>query len=228
MTALRRRRLEDRQRRGLAPRTPQCYGDAVKQLTQHYRRAPDQMREDERRQYCLFLINDQQVAERTCRLHLEGSRFFSEPTLKRPWPVFDRVRPRNIHQRPGVLSLREVRSLRALVEPPKARRCLPMRYACGRRRREGPPLRVSDLAAPRRLVRVRQGHGGQARLVPRAPRGLELWREDWPRQRPRPWVFPARDGSAPLSPTSLQPTCNAVGRQRGSPTEASSHTLRHA
>jgi integrase/recombinase XerD len=57
MTALRRRMVEDLQLRDLAPKTQQCYVDAVKQLAQHYRRSPDQLSEEEIRQYFLFLIN---------------------------------------------------------------------------------------------------------------------------------------------------------------------------
>jgi hypothetical protein len=59
-------------------------------------------------------------------MHLEGSRFFDERPLQRPWPVFDLVRPRPRPQLPVVLSLREVRSLLALVEPPQARMGLPL------------------------------------------------------------------------------------------------------
>ena len=43
MTSLRHRMLEDLQLRGLAPRTQQCYIEAVKHLLQHYRRPPDQI-----------------------------------------------------------------------------------------------------------------------------------------------------------------------------------------
>jgi hypothetical protein len=39
MTALRRRMREDLQLRGLAPKTPQCYLEAVKHLAQYDRRA---------------------------------------------------------------------------------------------------------------------------------------------------------------------------------------------
>jgi len=49
MSALRRRRLEDRQLRGLAPRTQPCDLEAVKPLTPHDRRAPEQMSEEELR-----------------------------------------------------------------------------------------------------------------------------------------------------------------------------------
>jgi integrase/recombinase XerD len=172
MTALRRRLREDRQLRGLAPRTQPCDVDAVKPLTPHDRRAPDQISEDERRQSFLFRINDQQVAERPCRIHLEGIRCVYERTRKRPWPVFDLVRPRTIQTLPVVWSLREVRSLLAVVEHPQARRGLPRIDACGRRLTAGTPRQVSDLEAPRRLVRVPQGQGGNDRLVPLAPRVL--------------------------------------------------------
>jgi integrase/recombinase XerD len=228
MTTLRRRMLEDLQLRGLAPRTQQCYVEAVKHLTQYYRRAPDQISEDELRQYFLFLINDKKVAESTFRIHLYGIRFFYERTLQRPWPVFDLVRPRHPQKLPVVLSLQEVRSLLALVEHPKAQMCLQMIYACGLRLTEGTHLQVSDIDAQRMLVRVHQGKGGKDRLVPLAPRVLELLRAYWQRQRPRPWLFPARDGSAPLSATSLQKTFKAVVRQSMLSKDASSHTLRHS
>src|SRR5262245_6948136 len=228
MTTLRRRMLEDLQLRGLAPKTQQCYLAAVHQLAQHYRRPPEQLRDEELRQYCLFLLNEKKVAESTFRIHLYGIRCFYERTLKRPWPVFDLVRPRTLQKLPVVLSRREVRSLLALVEHPKARMGLQLIYACGLRLTEGTQLQVSDIDAQRMLVRVRQGKGGKDRLVPLAPRVLELLRAYWQRQRPRPWVFPARDGSAPLPATSLQKTFKAVVRQSGLSKDASIHTLRHS
>jgi len=65
MTALRRRLAEDLQLRGLVPRTQQCSLDAVKHLAPHDRRAPDHMSEEELRQYFLYVLNEQQVAEST-------------------------------------------------------------------------------------------------------------------------------------------------------------------
>ena len=170
MTALRRRLLEDLQLRGLAPRTQPCDLEAVKHLTQHYRRAPDQISEEELRQSFLCLSNGKTVAERTLRIHLSGIRFFSERTLQRPWPVFDRVRPRNTQQLPVVLSRREVRSLLAVVKHPTARMCRQLIDACGLRLTEGTTLQVSDIAAPRMLVRGHQGQGGNNRFGPLAPR----------------------------------------------------------
>jgi integrase/recombinase XerD len=228
MTTLRRRMLEDLQLRGLAPKTQQCYVGAVQQLAQHYRRAPDQISEEELRQYFLFLLHEKKVAESTFRIHLYGIKFFYEMTLQRPWPVLTLVRPRKSQKLPAVLSPQEVRHLLAMVERPKARMCLQLIYACGLRLREGTHLQVSDIDPHRMLVCVRQGKGRKDRFVPLAPRVLALLREYWKRQRPRPWVFPARDGSAPLPPTSLQKTFKAVVRQSGIAKAASIHTLRHS
>jgi integrase/recombinase XerD len=228
MTSLRHRMLEDLQLRGLAPTTQQCYLDAVRQLAHHYRRPPDQLSDEELRQYFLFLLNEKKVAESTFRIHLYGIRFLYERTLQRPWPVFDLVRPRTLQKLPVVLSRREVRSLLALVVNPTARMCLQLIYACGLRLREGTQLQVSDIDAQRMLVHVRQGKGGKDRFVPLAPRVLEWLRAYWQHKRPRPWLFPARHPSTPLSPTSLQKTFKAVVRRSGLAKEASLHTLRHS
>jgi site-specific recombinase XerD len=220
--------LEDLQLRGLAPKTQQCYVAAVHQLAHHYQRPPDQLSEEELRQYFLFLLNEKKVAESTFRIHLYGIKFLYEMTLQRPWPVFDLVRPRKSQKLPIVLSVQEVRQLLSLVENSKARMCLQLIYACGLRLTEGTQLQVADIDPQRMLVRVRQGKGGKDRLVPLAPRVLALLREYWQRQRPRPWVFPARHRAGPLSPTSPQKTFKAVVRQSGIPKDASVHTLRHS
>jgi integrase/recombinase XerD len=228
MTALRRRMLEDLQLRGLAPRTQQCYLEAVEHLAQHYRRAPDRISEEELRQYFLFRLREKKVAESTFRIHLYGIRFFYECTLQRPWPVFDLVRPQKSQKLPVVLSLQEVRHLLALVDNPTAQMCLRMIYACGLRLTEGTQRQVADIDVQRMLVWVRQAKGRKDRCVPLAPRALELLRADWQRARPRPWLFPARQQPAPLPPTSLQKTFKAVVRQSGIPQDASIHTLRHS
>jgi integrase/recombinase XerD len=78
------------------------------------------------------------------------------------------------------------------------------------------------------LVQVRCGKGGKDRYVPLAPRVLTLLREYWQRQRPRPWLFPARDQRTPFPATTLQKTFKRVVRQSGIPKDASIHTLRHS
>lgn len=67
MTALRQRMIEDMQLHGLAPRTQTSYMQAVRQLAEHYHKSPDQINQEELRQYFLYLKNDKKVARSTCR-----------------------------------------------------------------------------------------------------------------------------------------------------------------
>jgi integrase/recombinase XerD len=174
MTPLRRRRLADLPLRGLALTTPQGSLDAVRPLSRYYHCPPEQLSDEELRQAFLYLRQEKEVAERTLRIHLDGSRFCSERPLTRPGPVVDLVRPRHPQNLPVVWRPQAVRSLLALVERPTAQRCLRLIDACGRRLTEGTPRQVADLDAPRRLVHVRGGKGGNDRCVPRAPRVLTL------------------------------------------------------
>ena len=53
MSPLRARMIEDMSLAGLAGGTQKIYAQAVHRLTAHYRRAPDQLSEDEVRRYLL-------------------------------------------------------------------------------------------------------------------------------------------------------------------------------
>ncbi len=207
LTTLRRRMREDLQRRGLAPNTPPCSVAAVHHLAPYYRRPPDQLSEAALRQSFLSWLNAQTVAERSCRIHLYGIRFFAELTRKRPWPVFDRVRPRHLQKLPVVFSLREGRDLLAVVKHPTARMCLRLISAGGLRLREGTQRQISDIDAQRMLVRLR---------------------EYWQRGRSHSWWFPARPRPTSLSPTALHQTFTAVVRQSSLAQDASIPTLRHS
>jgi hypothetical protein len=110
MTASRRRLLEDRPRRGLAPKTQLCEVAAVPPLARPDGRPPDPLGDAARRQSVLGWLHETNVAASTLRLHREGSRCFDERTLQRPWPVVDLGRPRRLpaqwpSQRLGVVLL---------------------------------------------------------------------------------------------------------------------------
>jgi hypothetical protein len=54
--------IEDMQLRGFAARTQEAYLLAVRQLAKYYRKSPDQVDEEELRQYFLFLKNEKHAA----------------------------------------------------------------------------------------------------------------------------------------------------------------------
>ncbi len=58
MTPLRQRMIEDMQLRGLSGRTQEAFVAAVRQLAEHYGKSPDQIGDEEPRQYFLYITND--------------------------------------------------------------------------------------------------------------------------------------------------------------------------
>lgn len=226
------RMQEDMQLRGFAPRTQESYRRAVSGLASFCGRPHDALEaltEDDVRRFFLHLVTERHSSRSTLIIYRAGIRFFVEVTLARTWPVLDRIQPMRRHTLPVVLSLTEVHQLLLAVRDPRSRMCLTTIYSCGLRLSEGLALTVADIDSQRMLVRVRQGKGGRDRYVPLADRTLALLREYWRSHRPaKPWLFPNRDGTEPLCPSSVQRTFTAVVRASGLEKHASVHTLRHS
>src|SRR3990172_5533987 len=115
-TPLRQKMIEDMQLRGFAVRTQEAYLSAVRQLARHYRKSPDQINEEELRQYFLFLKNEKHAARATCTIALCGIKFFFERTLGREWKTFEFLRPLKQKKLPVVLSVAEVGRVLACVQ----------------------------------------------------------------------------------------------------------------
>jgi integrase/recombinase XerD len=133
MSALRQKMIEDMQLHGFAERTQEAYLLAVRQLAKHYRKSPDQIEEDELRQYFLFLKNEKHAARASCTIALCGIKFFFQQTLGRNWKTFEFLRPPKEKKLPVVLSVAEVGRVLGCVHRSRYRVCLTTIYACGRR-----------------------------------------------------------------------------------------------
>ncbi len=95
-TELRRRMIADMQRCGMSERRQRLYVNAVRQLAEHYHKPPDQITDDELRQYCLNLTTDKKSAR---NMTIYGIKFFYEKTLQRQWPRHGGVWPPSALQR---------------------------------------------------------------------------------------------------------------------------------
>jgi hypothetical protein len=72
---------------GLAKGTQEAYVRAVRQLAAYYRRAPDQLGEEEVRRY-LLALRQRGVARGTFQIARYGLQFFFCRTLGRVWALF--------------------------------------------------------------------------------------------------------------------------------------------
>ena len=229
MTALRQKMIEDMQLRGFAERTQEAYLSAVRQLAKHYRKPPDQIDEEELRQYFLFLKNEKHAARNTCTIALCGIKFFFERTLGREWKTFDFLRPQKEKKLPVVLSVEEVSRILKCVRLYHYRVCLTTIYACGLRLLEGTRLQVSDIDGQRKMLHIRQAKGNKDRYVPLPQACLNMLRHYWRFHRNPLWLFPSpHDHMKPIQESSLQKAFRAAVRESGVHKKATIHTLRHS
>lgn len=230
MTVLRQKMLDDMQLRGFAVRTQEAYLSAVSQLAKHYHKPPDQINEEELRQYFLFLKNEKHAARNTCTLALCGIKFFFERTLGREWKTFEFLRPLKEEKLPVVLSLAEVRAILARVHRQRYRVCLTTIYACGLRLLEGVRLQVKDIDGGRQLLHIKQGKGGKDRYVPLPSACLKMLRQHWLTHRNPLWVFPSpfEEANQPMNESGVQRAFSAAVKESGIHKKATVHTLRHS
>ena len=77
MTHLRQRMIEDLQLRGLSEKTQKAYVRAVRQLAEHSAKSPDQITEEELRQYFLYFKNVNRLLAVPVRLLCTASSSYS-------------------------------------------------------------------------------------------------------------------------------------------------------
>ncbi len=236
MTELRKRMIECLQLRGLSERTQESYVRAVRQLSEHYHKSPDQITEEELRQYFLFIKNVKHYSRNTMTIAICGIRFCYEQTLNRNWAIFGIVRPAPEKKLPVILSLAEVRQILGRVRLPRYQVCLTTIYSCGLRLQEGTYLQVANIDSARMMIHVRHGKGAKDRYVPLPQRTLQLLRQYWVTHRNPLLLFPAegRDhvdlaqATEPMSKSSVQDAFHAALQASGNHKRASVHTLRHS
>jgi site-specific recombinase XerD len=225
--------IQELQLRGYSERTVQAYLHPVAQLARHYHTAPDQLTQEQVRDYLIHLSTVQKVSRSTHTIALCGIKFFYRHTLGREWQVFEIARPRAEKKLPAVLSRDEVARILAAVRIPVYRVCLSTIYTCGLRLLEGAQLQVPDIDGDRKLVHVHHGKGAADRYVPLPDATLTLLRAFWRTHCNPLWLFPATPKSrsktpGPISRSSLQSAFVRAVRQCGIRKQAHVHTLRHS
>ena len=83
MTNLRKRMLEELQRRNYSPSTIRGYLHAVEQFAKHFGKSPDKLGPDEFRSYQAYLLAERKLAVGSVVARVAALRFFFVRTLKR-------------------------------------------------------------------------------------------------------------------------------------------------
>jgi len=228
MGVLRERMRREMVVRKLSIRTQESYIAAVVGLTRHYRRSPDRIRDDEVRDYIVYLLEKRKLAWSSVNVALAGIRFLLIHTLHRDVEKFHIPTPKRNGRLPEILSREEVGRILAALENVKHRTLLMTTYAAGLRVRELTHLRVRDIDSDRMTLRIVQGKGAKDRYVGLSPRLLDQLRLYWQAERPQSWLFPSSRREGPLDPTTPQRVYHKARDRAGVQKDGSIHGLRHA
>jgi len=228
VTPLRKRMLEDLQIRQYSPTTIRLYLSSVAEFAKHFHKSPDQLGPEHIRQYQLFLIKEKQACQSTCVQLVCALRFFYTHTLNRKIEIQRIPFPRRQRKLPLILSREEVKALLEAPAKLRDRAVLAVLYGSGLRVAEVGQLKTRDIDARRNVLWVRQGKGRKDRQTLLPARLLELLRLYWRAERPREWLFPAKDPTRPIAPKTIYLACRHATKAARIHKPVHPHSLRHA
>jgi site-specific recombinase XerD len=228
MGALRERMVREMQLREFSASTQTLYLTTLTDLARYHHRAPDTLDGTQVQDYLLYLTRERHLASSSVSVAASAIRFFYTQTVKRPeiaMAIPPRRKPRRL---PHILSGEEVGRLLSGLHHPTHRAVLMTTYAAGLRVSEVVRLQLTDLDRERLMIRVDQGKRRTDRYTILSPRLLtELDRYAAGRCLTR-WLFPARVGEHPMSPSTAQHIFVAAKARAGIQKPGSLHLLRHA
>ncbi len=229
MTPLRQQMIDAMAVRGFSPRTHRSYLFSVTDLASYYRRSPDRITIEELRAWFLYLVKERRLSPASCRLYLNGVKFFYLQVLKRAEFDVDIPVPRRAQRIPELLTRSEVRVIIDACAPRKHQMMLMTCYGCGLRVSELVRLRLRDIDGERSVLRIELGKGRKDRLVTIPATLLTQLRQYWQGQRSSHYLFPRyRQWDVSLGVSTAQKAYTLAKRAAGIDKIGGIHSLRHA
>lgn len=231
MSPLRQKLIEELVLRGCAERTQEAYVQQVCQLAKYFRQSPDQLSNEQVRQYLLHLARERRLAPSTINQAVNAFRCLYERVLHREVEALRQALPfmRKPILRPQVYSTAELERLFTVGCPHLKHRAFLMTvYGAGLRLNEACHLKAEHLDAARQQIRIVQGKGRKDRCTLLSPRLLEELRQYWRIFRPRHWLFPAtRSPERPMVDATGQRIYYHAVQRAGLRRKGGIHALRH-
>jgi site-specific recombinase XerD len=232
VTQLRKRVLEELERRNYSQATARAYVGAIRRFAEYFHRSPEQLGLEQIREYQLHMVR-RGLRPKTVMIQMAALRFLFVKVLKRRYSRDDLPLPKSPkRQIPVVLSREEVARLIECASNLRHRTILMTLYATGVRRSELCHLRTEDIDKERMVVRIRQGKGGKDREVPLSPKLLDQLRTYYRSlKRKNGWLFPsfqARHSEEPMTDKAVWHACEFAARRAGITKHVHPHTLRHS
>jgi integrase/recombinase XerD len=232
MTRLRQQLIQELVLGGYAPGTQEAYIHQVYHLAKYYRLSPDQLSEQQVRDYLYHLATERKLSASTINQAVNAFRFLYGRVLHRDLAVLRQALPhgRKSIRRPEVFSIGELEKLFTVGAVHRAHRAFLMTvYGGGLRLGEACRLKLEHVNRARMQLRVEQGKGRKDRYTLLSAPLLRELEGYWRVCRPRYWLFPSsRDAQQPLPEGTGQKIFNAAVARAGLRRKGGIHSLRHS
>jgi integrase/recombinase XerD len=232
MTPLRQNFIRELVVRGMATRTQAAYVRAVYGLAKYYRRSPDNLTDQELKNYLYYLAREKKLSPNSINQAVSGLRFFYKSVLQRSVDFLCEALPfsRRTIRRPQVFSGKEIEQLLTVgCRQLKPRAFLMTVYGGGLRLEEACRLKAQHINRARMQIRVEQGKGRKDRYTLLSPVLLKMLELYWRFDRPQHWLFPATTNpKIPMDPRTGQKMFYRAVARAGLPHRGGIHSLRHS
>ena len=149
-------------------------------------------------------------------------------TLHKDWTLPEIIpAPKKPQKLPIVLSPEEVLHFLSCVPSPKHRTILTTCYAAGLRISEAVRLKPPHIDSQRMVIRVELGKGQKDRYVMLSPRLLEVLRDWWRLEKPKPWLFPGDIPGRHITSHAVELACREAHRASRISKPITPHSMRH-
>jgi integrase/recombinase XerD len=203
---------------GFSEHTKRSYVTSVKGLVKFYNQSPDQLTDEQVRDYFRYLLTGRELAWISCKKYLSGITYFYRHICNRE--VDDRFglppRPRG-RKLPVVLSMEEVTRLLSCANNLKHRVLLKTIYSAGLRAGEAIRLKPEHIESDpsRMVIRVEQGKGRKDRYTVLSEKLLEELRNYWRKYSPKDWLFPGQKAGSHITYESARAAFSIAKKKPG-------------
>ncbi|MCX5888462.1 MAG: tyrosine-type recombinase/integrase [Deltaproteobacteria bacterium] len=219
---------EDLLLKAYSPHTQRAYLGCARHFARHYMRSPQEMGEQEVRDFLLHLLRDRNASPATQDMYVSALKFLYVVTLKRPEVVKDLSHPKRPKTLPVILSPEVVLRVFAAIRSVKYKAIIAAAYAAGLRISEVCSLSVSDIDSQRMRIHIRSGKGKKDRYVMLGESLLVLLRQYYQAVRPQgEYLFPGQKPQSHISTTAVSSVLRKVIRETSLAKKVSMHTFRH-
>jgi len=220
-------------RQGKSKVTIDAYARAVRRIVAYCDRCPDQLSQDDLKDYFTRLISTHSWS--TVKIDRCGLQFFYKHVLGKQWIWVDIVKPPTIKTLPDILSAQEISAMINSTREARYQTFILTAYSMGLRLGETLNLKVGDMDAHYPRVHIRRGKGHKDRYVTLPAITLTALRQYWATHRNPLLLFPAGKNAGeracatkPMNRTGLQRAFKQIARDCSIHKQVHIHTLRHS